>query len=646
MSLFGGDSGPPSANADAERDSPEAENLYEDQQSTALGASESDAPFGSDLLRSEQTDSEEDSRGESDEEDDRENIFHGHSSTWRNHAREQIALLDSLNKETANDLSRHLYNAHALKARLRQPNPPQAPEPWQSKDKWIPAEEDGQRPWHPNQAWTAWPLKPGDVPRSDESFSAQPCDEEDTFQRQKRWKPSGDLEEEVLAFMLRQAKEQWEARPRSEESTMQSAISEEEELKRGSRRMGLPGRERNRASSKSADLSAEEDDDPEQEPEAADGSSSDEDYDGGDLHPKAKQPLPGPVFLADDDEASRILQPTVRHTLSMLDDLLMGLHKSRANHCGVTDQEIEKNMNSSSPGTKIGTSPKPVKRRKLHRTGTGVKLNTRDWSEVLGTASMVGWDQAVVARATTRCASLFGEGMLFRTVPEGPSEMTLSTYMPEMAPPLDTPSEASSASFSEQIEEPMSLYCPHADCPRHADPFRMPFRLREHLKRSHKYTAEEIQELEAGLNRSAPTSWTRTQRDWTPPDPLVCPLGGCKEPDKVYKSRKLLIQHLQRLHGWDPLKQSSPPEDDDASSENSSEDHDELGDDDMVGGVHNDGFLKSLSAPLQRPRVVKNPKPWTEGRRTAFEAGDYRPGRPRTSRRQRVYENKRKVLEG
>ncbi|KAI9659728.1 MAG: hypothetical protein M1831_003626 [Alyxoria varia] len=42
----------------------------------------------------------------------------------------------------------------------------------------------------------------------------------------------------------------------------------------------------------------------------------------------------------------------------------------------------------------------------------------RDWSEVLGTAALIGWDADVVKRAAQRCENLLGERMEFRTLRE------------------------------------------------------------------------------------------------------------------------------------------------------------------------------------------------------------------------------------
>lgn len=82
---------------------------------------------------------------------------------------------------------------------------------------------------------------------------------------------------------------------------------------------------------------------------------------------------------------------------------------------------------STNTGTSMPSTPQrmPIqynlqkRKRPIHRTE---KLHLRDWSDVVGTAALAGWDPAVIQRASERCARLFGENMLFRTFFEGNGE--------------------------------------------------------------------------------------------------------------------------------------------------------------------------------------------------------------------------------
>jgi hypothetical protein len=66
------------------------------------------------------------------------------------------------------------------------------------------------------------------------------------------------------------------------------------------------------------------------------------------------------------------------------------------------------------------------------------KLELRDWSEVLGTAALVGFSPEIIAKATQRCVNLFGEGMVMRTLIEAPfgvgDTSHETVYQPEEIP--------------------------------------------------------------------------------------------------------------------------------------------------------------------------------------------------------------------
>ncbi|KAG6267165.1 hypothetical protein E4U47_005413 [Claviceps purpurea] len=63
------------------------------------------------------------------------------------------------------------------------------------------------------------------------------------------------------------------------------------------------------------------------------------------------------------------------------------------------------------------------------------KWGLRDWSDVLGAASLAGFSPDVIARSTRRCASLFNQGMSMRTLNEQPLSrgpgLTTTEYRPK-----------------------------------------------------------------------------------------------------------------------------------------------------------------------------------------------------------------------
>ena len=308
-----------------------------------------------------------------------------------------------------------------------------------------------------------------------------------------------------------------------------------------------------------------------------------------------------PTVLADDDKARNILQPSINSLLVKLDFLLDGLHRSRVNHfaeaSSASASEAQTDVEAAVPPRKKARSrvtsksrispPSAARRRQKHQTDdivdVGVsfrddnrptnsetqkrpirptladsasgsdyapdddklgsqsaptdcdmrasksryskkslltsqpdpksrrsnsissitsetepdaRVGLRDWSEVIGMASLMGWSDGVVERAAKRCAALFGEGMAFRTFHEGsalksPEEPVI--YIPEtILAPDSTVLDGSNIPHIPDTEtrphwESGSLICPHIDCWGHEKEFRIPYRVVEHLIRVHGY---------------------------------------------------------------------------------------------------------------------------------------------------------------
>ncbi|KAL9046564.1 MAG: hypothetical protein Q9214_000627 [Letrouitia sp. 1 TL-2023] len=71
--------------------------------------------------------------------------------------------------------------------------------------------------------------------------------------------------------------------------------------------------------------------------------------------------------------------------------------------------------------------PSSLRKLKLRKS-----LALRDWSEVLGTASLTAFPAPVINRAAARCASLFGEGMSLRIIEEGQADEKRNRhYLPD-----------------------------------------------------------------------------------------------------------------------------------------------------------------------------------------------------------------------
>ncbi|WPG97882.1 RNA polymerase I specific transcription initiation factor [Acrodontium crateriforme] len=446
--------------------------------------------------------------------DDRENRFRGPSSTWHAYTHEERALAASLDRLRANDLSIHLYNAHALKARLRDST---KAESWRSKGSWIKPDEDGKRPWQPDPDWTAWPLVPARVPFFGEDFGAPPqhIDDDKIYRKYIAWNPSADIEDEIKAIMLRKAKQRYESRPLAEKTpSRQPHIN--------------------------ANLALDDGDC--HDVDMADGKTGiiNPLFDFEDADVPIAQKTMTPVILADDEQADAVIKPSVRHIVTKLDDLLIGLQKSRRAHRQrqatsrsrsqsiVTCSRLQSPQNSDEPVKPVN---KRQKRRRAisendsdefrspdeseaesdngnlanSRTSTPKRtrpsgdsthpLGQRDWSEILGIAALVGWDPAVIDRAARRCALLFGEGMSFRAMPETAALATLdrkTDYVPEMLPSIETHDDQEDEILIVEAPVLQGYFCPVNNCPRHHQAYAKAWRWREHLKRAHKFSQSQI----------------------------------------------------------------------------------------------------------------------------------------------------------
>ena len=446
--------------------------------------------------------------------------------TWCHRTAPDRALAASLDRSRAADLAVHLYNAHAWKARLRDPARLRRLVPHASRQRWLRGGgddddgggndgDDGRTPWCPRASWTAWPLRPADVPRAGEPLAADavllagdgyvdggvdghvlaggidgdgPADAPAAASPHRtttpHWTPSAALEDELCALMLR-------------------AVTVRE-------------RERARARVHAADE-----------------------------HPDDALP----DLLLDDDLATTTLRPNARHVLSGLDTLLRALHTSRAG-TRVPDAPC------ASPSPPSDASPPPAAPPRRHRP-----LAPRDWSQILGLAALTGWSGGAVQRASRRCAALFDEEMPFCPVPRVPVAVA---GIPAPARVADTGVAGAStgAGAAGGAAAPRLYTCPHPTCPLHPRPFAKPFRWREHLRRVHALDHAAVAALEEQLPRGggaadaaggfgAAAAACATGAP-APPAPLLCPAPSCPRHhySRPFPSAWRWREHLTRCHGY------------------------------------------------------------------------------------------------
>jgi hypothetical protein len=592
----------------------------------------------------------------------RPNRFRGSDRAWLHHTQADRSLAISLDQLKAQDLSSHLYSAHYLKARLRHRPTPLSSRPWSRKSRWLPNDEHVQKPWYPESDWTAWPLPLDHAPLGTESFG-RPNDglESHTLCSAIQPTPADNLREQLHAVMLARAHNDWKAKNQQASvtnhatTTSTAAPVRYSPVRRG-RTRSLSAGPSSFPSSPSVgdDLSPLSSLDQPAPETPADPSIKPETDKMEDKH------FARPVFSADDDRSHALLRPTVNHVMAKLDRLLLALHQSRQTHVqrardGDTSDSSAKST-SRSPSTK--SSIKKAKKSSQPQTGTQTRRSQRtgpnsrpsspsdlvvfddsgedetyepeqpkrrsrspsnrasspesqttspsgkkrrnpprpglrDWSEVLGMASLTGWDPAIIERARHRCRLLFEEDMHLYTMAENDGSSA------DEAEPLHHVSNIRSA--------PASWRCPMSNCFRNMQPLEHGFRWREHMRKTHKYDNDQIAMLEEQLVQSgdiAPVMkrhrvLAHNPKGWQPPHPLKC--THCAASEQVFSTVSRLIDHLRRVHKYDPRTQDVPGHllnnvagqgEDDTPDKSSTSDGDSDGY--MVGGVHNDGFLQPV----------------------------------------------------
>jgi hypothetical protein len=594
MSLFGGDGSSREPSLSQENESVDSDSLPRSpaQSSTDSFETAQNAQLGSYDTADQDDDDGEDSDDEENEliaeseketpaaQLDRPNRFTGKPSTWKGYTEEDRQTAASLAQIESGDLSAHLYNAHALKRRVRlSKDELNDVRTWQSKEAWIKKGEDleftdilgdVQTELVPSKRWTAWPLPAQDIPGPKEKFWQQRGAEGTTRPaRGLRAREAGtELREELLAVFLRLSKENWNSRKPADESH-----PHEDEVVRDNENRSR-SKSANSQQSQTSDLDPGQD---ESEVEMQDseigklnddpGMQSESEQKFAHLFNRKKRgrkPSPPSVkatVLADDDRARRLLQPTINSLLTQVDGLASGIRRTRMNHFGrgaysdtsgseaFSDAEsIRTRSRSRSRSTTRAKSTAAQKRpskqtkrplrdaRPLDNDESGSDFGTdfgmerhatrgssgpstprgrrarsksvvtesspsaerkalaqfglMDWSEVLGIASVTGWNERAVARTAQRCASLFGEGMAFRSFNENLAMSSVPEpiqYTPSTIPGSDILGISDSSTSKRPFFDTGTLRCPHTDCWGHREEFPIPYRVIEHVKRVHGY---------------------------------------------------------------------------------------------------------------------------------------------------------------
>ena len=272
------------------------------------------------------------------------------ASAWRERIAGEKRIADAVLGEEGRDLGRGLVRVVGLKRKIREEEVERR-EGGRGKrvkigneGEWAKQEDDdkisqsgrgrkGQRGKSlrlPPNHWTAWPMKPEDVPREwdrrrwDQAADDKPQPQAQTSRtltrEQMAVKQVKILEEVIIATFLKQAKEAFNKRDW-------------------------------------------EDSDPEQDPDLAAGETVE-------AHPKK------PTVMADDDLARKILKPSVGGIFGKIDALLAGLRHQRAAYAGrlIMDSEgraFQRRRRVSRSVSRVSTRKPMTKRKKKKKKGKG-----------------------------------------------------------------------------------------------------------------------------------------------------------------------------------------------------------------------------------------------------------------------------------
>jgi hypothetical protein len=212
------------------------------------------------------------------------------------------------------------------------------------------------------------------------------------------------------------------------------------------------------------------------------------------------------------------------------------------------------------------------------------RLRLRDWSDVIGAASIAGFPPHVIARATKRCADLFGESMILRRLDEVPASTGTGVHTTEYRPePIRFSSSSSSSSSEDQDSQDKSdnpsvsstlLLRRHVASRQSSQaPSSSPSMSTRSRSRSRSRSRPlEAQAPDTGRSsRSRSTSRSSVGQHF-------CPVVTCDRSTTGFARRPNLKRHMDLVHG--------------GISEHAVMDQDS--DDEVVGAVHVDGFLKTL----------------------------------------------------
>ncbi|KAL5118346.1 N-alpha-acetyltransferase 20 [Pleosporales sp. CAS-2024a] len=596
MSLFGGGSGSGSgtqrsdvsSTSEAEQSqhsstrhsaSPEQDAARQDAQS----AHDSDAELEADLSSQPGTESESD-------EPARPNRFRGQGSTWKRYTAADREVATSLDQLQHQDLAAHLYNAHALKKRVRRPARELAGlKSWQSNEDWLKkgnelqytdAAGETQTNLVPSKNWTAWPLPVPELPKPSRAsgrgasrsgpndWTIGSADVDDVGE---------ELRDELLATFLRQAKERWRER--------ETADADDDDDAR-------IARSRSRSRSKSA-MSAKR----QRSASRTDIDLDDEEHQHagnvvGKRRGRAAQPVSAhaPMFLADDTKARKILDPTINSILGKVDDLALAIRRTRLNHFGRKDYSDRSSQSGFTSG--IDSSAHTTRRSSESEPGPVSRQDSRPASRAVSAQIRAGaWSARRAGESITDSDSDSGSDVSMRDIKPASAygkHGRRGSAADERSPSAtrDETGRAGLMDWSEVLGlaamkgwDPQAIARAAQRCAHLFGESMTLIGLDEDV--ATKPAPEPVRYTPCSMPRPdirASELGPAPKRPLFPIGTWRCPHVDCYGHEKDFESPHRVVEHCKRVHGYDPRTNDS--------------DNEER----TVGGVHIDGFLEPVVA--------------------------------------------------
>lgn len=199
------------------------------------------------------------------------------------------------------------------------------------------------------------------------------------------------------------------------------------------------------------------------------------------------------------------------------------------------------------------------------------RFRPRDWSDVMGAAALAGLPPSVVARATQRCADLFGQGMEMHRINGaagssggGASGVKTTTYQPGGEMP-----SGDSEAEEEDVGGPNHRHARSVSRKSSAAPSGM---------------GSQTSDEESGDGDGVSSPKKKAPKRATPRGKKgqhFCPFPDCERATDGFDRPFNLKRHMKLVHG-----KESPPE--------AAEEGDAAAADDILDGIRRDGFLEPI----------------------------------------------------